>query len=75
MMDKPALYHLCSLRKVPYNLRRFSHKVSGFLGIPRIESLAQGREEAPNFLEGEKTSKLKFERKRCYGLAARSVAR
>jgi len=37
MTDKPTVYYLCSLRKVQYNLRRFSHKVSEFLKIPRIE--------------------------------------
>ncbi len=35
--DKPAIYYLCSLRKVPYNLKRFSHRVSEFLRIPKIQ--------------------------------------
>ena len=35
--DKPAIYYLCSLRKLPYNLRRFSAKVSSFLGMPEVQ--------------------------------------
>ncbi len=36
MRDKPSIYYLCSLRKLPYNLKRFSSKVSKFLGIPEV---------------------------------------
>ncbi len=35
--NKRSLYFLCSERKFPYNLRRFSEKVSDFLGIPRVK--------------------------------------
>ncbi len=36
LRDKPSIYLLCSQRKIPYNLRRFSEKVSRFLGIPEV---------------------------------------
>ncbi len=35
--DKPSIYYPCSLRKLPYNLRRFSAKVSSYLGLPEVQ--------------------------------------